>query len=454
MNATNRIEVTRPRPTLDQKLTILSFALFLMQDPVVKSFEFATGSIDALDADILAICLIYSPLALALSIRILRGYTLRVAPFVIIYIGLAFAFALTLAIHPSYESIMFDSEWSYNIVDSVFSPLNAVWSVLFLVQLRSPDLIFKALHLFALANTLYGLIRFAQYMNRGYWTTYASTGAEIHSGYSLSFGYDMMLSALILAAMAFRGSRPWFHGVLAALSIALILIAGSRASLAIGVLGIGVLALYHGRRWILRNRLAPAIITFATALLAFCALRFDLVIRWTDDMLTSLGLSSRSMDAILAGDFGDDNGRDNIHQLANDLISEAPLLGHGMYGDRAAIRDFYFWGYPHSILLELQVTFGAIFGLLILVALIMWVAYAFFTSPRDGSRDLIVLFAIQTPQLVVSNSYLYVLAFWATIATSYLAISRRRELRQIDQITTRSSSDQHVQETKETIPTD
>lgn len=428
MTATSHSEPAVKATTAEQRLAIVAFVLFLLQDPIVKAFEFATGQSDVLDARILAIAVIYGPLTLSFAIRLLQGRALRLLPFVLTYGFIAFAFALTLAIHPEYETVMFDMEWSYNVVDSVFSPLAPIWIVLFITQLRDPDLIFKALQLFAYANTIYGLIRFAQFLSRGYWIAYAHTGAEIQSGYSLGFGYDMLFSGLILAAFAMRRSRPWLHGGLAALTMGLILVAGSRASLAIGVLGIGVLAFFHGRAYIVRSKLAPVVVTLAIATFAFCALRFDLVIRWTEGLLSTIGVSSRSVDAIVTGDFGDGNGRDNIHDLAHALIQESPLVGHGYYGDRVAIRDSFWWGYPHSILLELQITFGAITGVLILIALTGWVAYAFASAPRDGTRDLMVLFVVQTSQLAVSNSYLYSSAFWAAIALGYLAFSRRREL--------------------------
>ena len=79
--------------------------------------------------------------------------------------------------------------------------------------------------------------------------------------------------------------------------------------------------------------------------------------------LSSLGMSSRTIDFFMRGEYFLSEGRDNIKQILYDNLFVSPIFGFGLCGDR------YLCGstglYAHVIFLEFLISFGVVQGCLL-----------------------------------------------------------------------------------------
>lgn len=405
--------------TRDEKLVVASMVLFFCSDPVLKVASFLFDGVGHWLSIAVASLVVYLPAFVVFVNYAKRQKVFSGLSFICVYSVLVLLFLITLCLHFEYASKMFQEDWNYNVLLSVFNPLCAVFAYFVICYVRKPSLIKKGLELAAYLNFLYCLVRFANASIRGYWDAYIQTGATIHSSYSLGFGYDMLFSVLVFFALAFKHRNTRLNFILALIGLVAIFLGGNRASLAFAVIGAFVFFVYYGKD--LRKKSPWVVLRYIASIVFFAAavILFDQIIGWLSQTLGSLGLSSRSLEAIIEGSFADGNGRDQIYEMASDLIGQGAAFGYGFYGDRYTIGQSYYWGYPHNVILELQITFGAIPGIIIAVLVGLFVLYTLFGG-KEEYRELALLFTLLCLQLFVSNSYLYCSYFWALMAIGYL----------------------------------
>lgn len=398
-----------------------SMVLFFCNDPVLKVASFLFDEAGHWLSIAVASLAVYLPAFAAFVNHAKRQEVFSGLSFICVYSALVLLFLITLCLHPEYASKMFQEGWNYNVLLSVFNPLCAVFAYLVICYVRKPNLIKKSLELAAYLNFLYCLVRFANASIRGYWDAYVQTGAMIHSSYSLGFGYSMLFSVLVFFALVFKHRNTRLNLVLALIGLTTIFLGGNRASLVFAVIGAFVFFVYYGGD--LRKKSPWVVLLYIASMVFFAAavILFDQIISWLSQTLSSLGLSSRSLEAIVEGSFADGNGRDQIYEMASDLIGQGATFGYGFYGDRYTIGQSYYWGYPHNVILELQITFGAVPGIVIAVLIGLFVLHALFAGKREY-RELALLFTLLCLQLFVSNSYLYCSYFWSLIAIGHLQV--------------------------------
>ena len=130
-----------------------------------------------------------------------------------------------------------------------------------------------------------------------------------------------------------------------------------------------------------------------------------------------MGLSSRTLKALATGSFSDGNGREEIYEMAIELIKTGGPFGRGAYGDRYYIGRFYRGGYSHNLFLELLVTFGYVGGPIVILALFIGVLKAYKACFGDHVRQMLfVAYGVTTCKLMFSYSFWYAQTFWVMIA--------------------------------------
>ncbi len=115
-------------------------------------------------------------------------------------------------------------------------------------------------------------------------------------------------------------------------------------------------------------------------------------------LLEKLSIDSRSFSYVINGEFWDDSNRFGILLNGKDAIG---LFGKGLMGDRSAVGS-----YMHNIIMEFLVQYGAIFGTLLVVALLVCIGRALSAKNTAEYRWIIILLPCGFLKLMFTGSYL------------------------------------------------
>lgn len=138
---------------------------------------------------------------------------------------------------------------------------------------------------------------------------------------------------------------------------------------------------------------------FCAGLLGFAFL--DRILKVLNNILMGFGIRSRSISLFLKGEIYL-SGRHKIYRVLIDKISENPILGIGIGGDRQVIGG----GYAHNIFLELLADFGVIGGSLVGTVILILIIRALFIKDQEKQNMMIIWTSLGFVHLMVSSSYL------------------------------------------------
>lgn len=134
----------------------------------------------------------------------------------------------------------------------------------------------------------------------------------------------------------------------------------------------------------------------------FLAASFILVLPNIGGFLDSIGISSRTLNMFASGEIGDDSGRDAISNLFFNMLLKNPIVGLGLFGDRAIPNV----PYCHNIFLEILLNFGLLFGTLIIMFLGRLVYKTYVAASDENRNKLIRYFCALFLPFLTSDSYL------------------------------------------------
>lgn len=220
-------------------------------------------------------------------------------------------------------------------------------------------------------------------------------------GYGNLSGYNMNLSYSLLLPAASLYSRKKIESIVASIILYIIIIvAGSRgAVLAFGIYILGDIILFNKKNFII---VIPIVSLFL--------LNLADIVEW----LAGLGITSRTINMALEGNISSSSGRDVIAETSLRLLSNNPLIGLGLWGDRL------YAAYAHNIFLEIYVDFGYLLGSFIIVALLIFISYIFVKSTRCNKRILFKYLCVIMVPLQLSHSYLLHIEFAILMGISVL----------------------------------
>lgn len=158
------------------------------------------------------------------------------------------------------------------------------------------------------------------------------------------------------------------------------------------------------------------------AVCAFIAYYFDWLIGALRQLILQLGLSTRVLDRLIAGNFFESRGRDVITQTLLDAIAERPILGHGLAADHVLTGS-----YAHNYAVELWTAFGLIAGTILLIATLYVIVKGWISTKDPETRIfLLVLVCIGFLKLFLSSSFLYEGMFFMLLGVSVAQIRKNK----------------------------
>lgn len=333
--------------------------------------------------------------------------------FFLLYMIIAVTFLFTWFIHPEYE--YYFTRMDYGII-RVFRPDCAIYAYLFFSLLDDPEDIFKIFKVFAYMDFFFLLlVQLLPAISKGYWEDVNYLGKMVQRSYSLSFGYEMLLPAVLLLYFYIR-EKKGITLVLSLVGFITILINGSRGALVIPIIFVVLMIISNiiDSKDMSRKAIKIAGIIFLGIILALFG---NVLLSVSMDFLSSIDLESRTLQMLVSGDISNDTGRSLIWARVIYAIQNSGLFGYGVYGDRPFVSPIHYVGYSHNILLELVASFGVI-GVIISIYLILDSARMIFLCRDRRWRELFIIFFSISCQLLISMSFWYVFEFWAALAIS------------------------------------
>lgn len=420
LNYHRKISLTRER------LACIGLFFYLIKAPVrtvLASFLHTPGTFNTWTS----IILMYLPLAI---IPFVSGKKRKTLDFICVWLFMLLSCLLTAVIHPEYDSWLFQGE--FNIWLSIFRPDQAIYFYLFIRLIDDPDKILKTLERAAFVLLAYNLYKYYYSTHvLGYWVgTGISRGAE--GEYNLAFGYDVLFLFVIFTLLG-KMKNKWYY-ILSVISLFCIVMAGSRGPLLGVCLTVFILLIDA-----IKNR---PMIQRVTLISLFAVVSVVVIINFTNIILAlafflqRLGLSSRTIVSIISGNTFEDNGRARLYEIAINMIRSGGPFGNGIYGDRYVISSqTTMWiGYCHEVALEILVDYGYLLGGAILVYLTSRIV-KILCSTESEWRTVYLILLISASQLILSGSYLYISAFWGTMATGVCWTERYGKSRSLERKT-------------------
>ena len=249
-----------------------------------------------------------------------------------------------------------------------------------------------------------------------------SLGYELNAD-NMDTAYKVLPSVMYLIYWALEHKKLW-HWIIAGISMVMMFLFGTR-----GPIVAEIVFLLFGLFFSVLNRKSQIakrvwLIVFAVALVFICS--GDNLIKaaeFLSEKFEDIGFSTRVFDRFIEGEIAEGSGRDTLYAAVKSAISEKPIFGYGLMGDRPIV-DIY----VHNVFLEMWCHFGVIFGTLILGFFVLVPVRAILRSKDVEERDfLVMMFCLVLVKLMLSSSYLYEANLFMMLGVS-LAILRKRSL--------------------------
>lgn len=208
-------------------------------------------------------------------------------------------------------------------------------------------------------------------------------GQFVIDSYNMSFSYGCLLPMIVLYSQ-----RRVIPTIVSLFLFLVVLAIGSRGGAIIFVAYVIVDALINRRK----GRWLVLVMGFV----------FVLFLPFLKSFFDSIGIGSRTLGLLNAGDIAYDSGREDIYSTCVNALNEHPIGGFGLFGDRVLLEG----AYCHNFFLEICLNFGVFLGLLIVFVLLLCFIKSWRASKGDN-RDflLIITFGCFLPYMV-SGSYL------------------------------------------------
>lgn len=400
------------QPSFKQKLIIhisteqiaeFAFVMYFANSLIRTIFNWIFGGNSALTI-ILALSMSYIPV---LIVCIMNPRKYLKIDFVLLMVWTIMFLLLTLLFHPEYE--YFYSRPEFGVWDHVLIPYRGIYAYLFIRLLDEPKKIMKCMKISGwLMFALFGY-QILLFIRRGFWYGVAGANDRAQLSYSVSFGYDVLLFALLFLYNAFK-DKKLSDIVASGISVGMILLGGSRGP----ILFIGVFIVLYILRELKESRRKILLITFTTLTTVFLYLFYEVILAFVAVIIDNMGFSSRFITTLLSGTITSDSGRNKIWGAAIAMIKTKPL-GYGAMGSRSIISELIYAGYPHSIVLEILIDYGVIVGGVILLIFLINTIQILFTHKREEWSGIFLVFFCAACSLFISLTYWSIPSFWGSL---------------------------------------
>lgn len=131
----------------------------------------------------------------------------------------------------------------------------------------------------------------------------------------------------------------------------------------------------------------------------------DVILLFFQGLLSELGMSTRIFDLLIDNSFLSGSSVDERDLFLSKLmtaIKEGPWFGYGFCGSWQFIGS-----YPHNLFFDLAITFGPVFGSMIMICLVLLIFRAYrATSNKDERVFLLILVTTGFVKLFISYTFL------------------------------------------------
>lgn len=210
----------------------------------------------------------------------------------------------------------------------------------------------------------------------------------------LSFSYNMLLHLLFLIFFQPAKGKLW-HKLITSLGAFVFVVGGARGALLSFVLCCMAYIFFTWRQTIKNTVL---MIIAGCGVCIFIVMKNEMLALILP-LLSKMNINSRTIKMMLAGEMLNSSGRDDI---ADKLLNNLNIFGHGMMGDRVICSGVY----AHNLFLELIIDFGIIFGTVLSIAIITVVVGGVLRKIKQKQVWIILLLSTGFLKLMLSGSYL------------------------------------------------
>lgn len=269
------------------------------------------------------------------NIKAFSGYA------IIVLLGLALAFALS-------RLNVNNAEY----VDAMFTNRAYLTNYLFwavFATVTQPKRILKAIEIAAYLIVVANIIGL---LNGGY-------GVGVNTS-NMSFGQETVLYWAIILQSSFLKKKPL--SIIVSVICGIFLFGYGNRGIVITIFTILLIYIFI---YLDIKRKTLILTSLALTCLIFFPFYYD-ILQAINNVMSSIGIYSRSFEHFILNNFLDDNGRFEIWKTNLALIVEHPLVGSGIGADRAALGSSSY--YAHNLFIELMVNYGIVLGGMLSIA--------------------------------------------------------------------------------------
>lgn len=211
--------------------------------------------------------------------------------------------------------------------------------------------------------------------------------------------------------------------ILVLINIVIILSVGQRNSLLVIVLYV----CFRLFRYIIKNKKYYYFI-YAVLGIGIISNYYIYFLTKLDLILDNLNISSRFIKLILNNEaLTYMSGRNLIYSNLINGIKDNLFWGYGVCGDATvAIKNGFFVEYSHSIILEILLSFGMIFGMLVLLLIMFFCVKTLFERDSNVVELKLICMSIAIGTLLFNSSFWVSIEFWIFIVISIRTMNRRK----------------------------
>jgi len=232
------------------------------------------------------------------------------------------------------------------------------------------------------------------------------------SSYSMIGGYTLVFQELIVMDH-YSKKHKLYDLLMCAVDSIVIFLFGSRGPL-LCIMTMVVIKVLLSPTLSRRKRII--LISLSILLLGGVFVFYTDIINGLIILTNRLGYSSRTLYLLLDSRITSDSGRDSIQRRYMEVVRNGPVLGHGIAGGWLSSET-----YPHNIFLEMLVSFGPIFGVLVCVAISLVYFLAIIDKDQYRRRVSHILFAYSI-SLFLSDTFLKSPMFFMLMAIGLQSI--------------------------------
>lgn len=232
---------------------------------------------------------------------------------------------------------------------------------------------------------------------------YCSLGFASIGEYSMSLSYYILFPTLFILLDTIK-KFSIFNGILLLISLFIIISFGARGPL----LCLFIFSIFVITKKTHKFTLIKIIIINFTLLCIFLFLIFyKYLLRYIYTYLLQFNINSRTLMILIDNGFNL-TGREHIYQILLNKISEEPLFGIGLGGDRVYLDGVY----AHNFFIEIIANFGIIISFVLIYYLFYLILKTILIKNIIKFDLFAIYFSLGFIPLLISASYIEYINFW------------------------------------------